>query len=135
MTQIATVEELIRPGRVRIAVKRETACGHDCENCGGCGAGGGMVLKVEATDPLGTCPGDKVVVESSTGQVLSAAALVYLVPMATLIAGYALGASLGTVLHIGVTVLGFAAGLLPALWLDRRNRRRGGTTFRVVARV
>ena len=135
MTQIATVEERLGPGLVRIAVRRGTACGHDCEHCGGCAAAGGQIFLVTAADPLNTCPGDRVLVESSTGQVLSAAALVYLFPLAGLIAGYALSGG-GTPIFQGmVTAAGFGAGLLPALWLDRQARRRRESAFRVLERL
>ena len=134
MTQIATVEERLGPGLVRLAVQRETACGHDCAHCGGCAAAGGQVLRVTAADPLDTSPGDKVLVESGTGQVLSAAALVYLLPLAGLLAGYALGGE-SPLFRGAATVLGFCLGLLPAFWLDRRARRRRETTFRVLERL
>lgn len=37
MTQIATVEKLLPGGYAEISVPRKTACGHDCEECAGCG--------------------------------------------------------------------------------------------------
>lgn len=134
MTQIATVEERLGPGLVRVAVRRETACGHDCEHCGGCGAAGGQVLRVTAADSLDTRPGDRVLVESGTGQVLSAAALVYLLPLAGFLAGYGLGSG-GSLLRGIAAVLGFGLGLLPAVWMDRRARRRRECTFRVLERL
>ena len=135
MTQIATVEARLRPGVVRVVVRRETACGHDCEHCGGCAAGAGQFLRVEAADALNTAPGDQVVVESATAPVLKAAAAVYLLPMATLLAGYAVGTQLSGAAVPAATVLGFLLGLLPAVLLDRRTRRRGGTAFRVLEKL
>ena len=40
MTQIATVEKILRGGRAEISVPRKSACGHDCESCSGCGMQG-----------------------------------------------------------------------------------------------
>ena len=40
MTQIATVEKKLEPGFVEISVPRKSACGHDCEECAGCGMTG-----------------------------------------------------------------------------------------------
>ena len=137
MTQIATVETRVRPGVVRLAVRRDTACGHDCANCGGCAAAGGQVLRVLARDPLGTAPGDKVVVESGTGQVLAAAALVYLLPLLTLILGWAVGESLGggALTLTCTTAAGFCLGLVPAVLLDRRGRARREITFTVLEKL
>ena len=44
MTQIATVEKILRGGRAEISVPRKSACGHDCEECAGCG----MTRKITA---------------------------------------------------------------------------------------
>ena len=41
MTQIATVEKLLPGGYAEISVPRKSACGHDCEECAGCGMTGG----------------------------------------------------------------------------------------------
>ena len=38
MTQVAKVEKLLGREYAEISVARKTACGHDCENCGGCGS-------------------------------------------------------------------------------------------------
>lgn len=136
MTQIATVEECLRPGIVRVVVRRETACGHDCENCGGCGAAGGQIFRVEALDPIGVFPGDRVVVESSTRQVLAAAVLVYFIPMLTLLLGYGAGEWLGggAILFLAAGI-GFLIGLLPAVWMDRSVRRRRQSAFRILEKL
>ena len=65
MTQVATVEKILKDGYVQISVPRKSACGHDCEECAGCGMTGASIY-AEARDPVGVHPGDKVVVESST---------------------------------------------------------------------
>lgn len=50
MTQLATVEQRLEGDRVRIAVARQSACGHNCESCAGCGAVG-QVVRAIAHDP------------------------------------------------------------------------------------
>lgn len=40
MTQIATVEKILPGGMAEISVPRKSACGHDCEECAGCGVSG-----------------------------------------------------------------------------------------------
>ena len=94
MTQTATVEQVLGGGRVRIAVARQSACGHDCENCAGCGAQAGTVRAV-AEDPLGVCVGDRVEVASDNRRIIGIAALVYLLPFAAFFVGYALGSLTG----------------------------------------
>ena len=65
MTQIATVEKLLPGGYAEISVPRKTACGHDCEECAGCGMTGAAIRARAKNDP-GAAVGQKVVVESST---------------------------------------------------------------------
>ena len=43
MTQIATVEKDLGGGYAEVSVPRKSACGHDCEECAGCGVSGASV--------------------------------------------------------------------------------------------
>ena len=90
MTQIATVEKLLPGGYAEISVPRKTACGHDCEECAGCGMTG-AAIHARAKDPVGVRPGQKVVVESATRKILGVVALVYLLP----VVGFLLGTNIG----------------------------------------
>ncbi len=63
MTQIATVEKLLPDGYAEISVPRKSACGHDCEECAGCGMTG-AAIHARAKNQADAKPGDKVVVES-----------------------------------------------------------------------
>ena len=94
MTQVATVEKILRDGYVQISVPRKSACGHDCEECAGCGMTGASVY-AEARDPVGVRPGDKVVVESSTRAILAVTWLVYMLPVVFFLLGYFLSARAG----------------------------------------
>ena len=87
MTQIATVEKILGDRKVEISVVRKTACGHDCEECAGCGVSGAAIYMTARCD-LSVKPGDKVLVESSTKQLLGIAALVYLIPVVCFFLGY-----------------------------------------------
>ena len=73
MTQIATVEKLLPGGYAEISVPRKTACGHDCEECAGCGMTG-AAIKARAKNDPNAQPGEKVVVESSTKKLLGGGA-------------------------------------------------------------
>ena len=79
MTQIATVERLLDSGYAEISVPRKSACGHDCEECAGCGMTG-AAIKARARNDVDAQPGDKVVVESSTKKLFGVIALVYVLP-------------------------------------------------------
>ena len=87
MTQIATVERILDADHAEISVPRKSACGHDCEECAGCGVSGAAV-QARAANPIGARPGQKVVVESSTKKMLRIVALVYLIPVVLFLAGY-----------------------------------------------
>ena len=87
MTQIATVTALPGPGTAEVTVARQTACGHDCEECAGCGVTGAAV-HARALNPIGARPGQKVVVQSDTGKMLHIVVLVYLIPVLLFFVGY-----------------------------------------------
>lgn len=131
MEQVVTVTALLPDGRARVAARRVSACSGDCHRCGGCGAAGQTVL-AEADNPIGARPGERVVVRSGSGAVLSAAAAVYLIPLALFFVGYALGAALGwnPALPGG---MGFAMGLAGCILLDRHTAKRKKGYFRIVA--
>lgn len=64
MTQIATVEKLLPGGYAEISVPRKSACGHDCEECAGCGMTG-AAIRARAKNNADAQPGDKVVVRAA----------------------------------------------------------------------
>ena len=132
MTQIATVTAA-GTGEVEVTVTRRTACGHDCESCGGCGAGKTSRLVVRAETELPLEPGDRVEI-CSGGGVLGAAALVYLGPVVLFLAGYLLPSGAPEAARYACGGLGFALGLLGAVACDRRLRRKGGAVRYQVAR-
>ncbi|MCI8809192.1 MAG: SoxR reducing system RseC family protein [Oscillibacter sp.] len=133
MTQIATVERILDNSHVVISVPRKSACGHDCEECAGCGVTGAAV-EAKAVNPIGARPGQKVVVESSTQKMMRIVALVYLIPVVLFLAGYLAAAILTS--HVGIQYLtaavGFAAGILLAIAYDRKLKAQGGLSFTIV---
>jgi sigma-E factor negative regulatory protein RseC len=137
MVQTAKVTRILDDGRAEVAVKRQSACAHDCSQCGG-GCSEMMVsptVAVVAENPVHAMPGDTVTLESATGRVLRVAALVYLVPFVLFFVLYLLVISLGAPEGGGIAAgfCGFAAGLLLAVAADRHMRRQRGITFRITA--
>ena len=133
MTQIATVERIIDSHHALISVPRKSACGHDCEECAGCGVTGAAV-KAKARNPIGAIPGQKVVVESSTKKMLGIVAFVYTIPVVLFILGYLLMVfTVSSVpLQYGVAIFGFLIGVVLAILYDRRIKRQGGLVFNIV---
>ena len=77
--------------------------------------------------------GDWVYIESGSAAVLGAAVVVYLLPLLLFFAGYFCAAALhGKAIWFGAA--GFAVGLLPAFWYDRRMRRKP-PVYRIVELV
>lgn len=137
MTQNAVVTKLAGDGWAQIEVKRVSACGHDCSQCGGGCAELTRTgpVTVLARNPVGARPGDRVVVESATKSILGFAAVVYLLPLVLFFAGYliahALGAGEGAALAIGGVC--FALSLAIAVFVDRRAAKRRGELFSIVS--
>ena len=133
MTQIATVEKLLPGGYAEISVPRKTACGHDCEECAGCGVSGVSVY-AKALNTVGAKPGEKVVVESDTKKMLKIVSFVYLSPVVLFLAGYLvmLAVTASVAVQYTVAVLGAVVGVLLAVWYDRRVKARGGLSFTII---
>ena len=133
MTQIATVERIIDHNHAIISVPRKSACGHDCEECAGCGISG-TAIRARAINTVGASVGQKVVVESSTEKMLGIVALVYVTPIVLFFVGYItmLLLNFSVAVQYSVAGLGFVLGILSAVWYDRRLRDRGGLSFTIV---
>lgn len=134
MTQIATVEEILSGGYATISVPRKSACGHDCEECAGCGMTG-AAIKAKARNPVGAQPGQKVVVESSTQKLLGVVALVYLLPVVFFLLGYFLSEGLAENLRYAIAFGSAAFTLLPIVLYDRHARRTNALTFTILRLV
>ena len=131
MTQIATVEKLLPGGYAEISVPRKSACGHDCEECAGCGMTG-AAIRARAKNNADAKPGDKVVVESSTKKLLGVVALVYLLPVVGFLLGYFLSAGLAENWRYGIAFLASAASYLPSVFYDRYARRKETLTYNIL---
>lgn len=90
MTQIVRVQKLFEDGTAQVVHVRQSACSGDCHKCSGCGAVQEAVTLV-ARNPIGAKSGELVVIESRTGPVLLAAAVLYMVPLALFFLGYLVG--------------------------------------------
>lgn len=137
MTQNAIVTRTAGDGWAQIEVRRVSACGHDCSQCGGgCSelARTGPVT-VLARNPLNARPGNRVVVESSSARILGYAAVVYLLPLALFFVGYFIAQSLGAGegMSAAAGCACFALSLVIAVLADRQARKRSKETFSIVS--
>ena len=131
MTQIATVEKILDAGFVEISVPRKSACGHDCEECAGCGMTG-AAIHARASDPVGVKPGDKVVVQSETKKLLGVVALVYLLPVVAFLLGYFLSEGLAEKVRYIIAIAAAAAAFLPCIFYDRYAKRHEVLTYTIM---
>ena len=131
MTKIATVEKILDAGFVEISVPRKSACGHDCEECAGCGMTG-AAIHARASDPVGVKPGDKVVVQSETKKLLGVVALVYLLPVVAFLLGYFLSEWLAEKVRYIIAIAAAAAAFLPSIFYDRYAKRHEVLTYTIM---
>ena len=131
MTQIATVEKILPGGFVEISVPRKSACGHDCEECAGCGMTG-AAIHARAKDPVGVRPGQKVVVESATRKILGVVALVYLLPVVGFLLGYFLSEGLAEGVRYAIAIGAAALAFLHSVAYDRHAKKTEALTYTVV---
>ena len=131
MTQIATVEKILDAGFVEISVPRKSACGHDCEECAGCGMTG-AAIHARASDPVGVKPGDKVAVQSETKKLLGVVALVYLLPVVAFLLGYFLSEGLAEKVRYIIAIAAAAAAFLPSIFYDRYAKRHEVLTYTIM---
>ena len=117
MEQLVRVRQVHRDGTATVLCVRESACSGDCHKCSGCGAAKESIL-LRADNPIGARVGDLVKVESETGPVLKAAAVLYMLPLVLFFAGYGLGAAL----HLSGGLFGGLAFVLSIVLIVRYDR-------------
>ena len=130
MQQLVRVRQAHEDGTATVVHIRESACSGDCHKCSGCGAAREAIL-LEAKNPIGARPGDLVTIESESGPVLKAAAVMYLLPMVLFFCGYALGAALWQMGGL-VGGLAFLASIGLAVVYDRKVVKQQNTGYTII---
>lgn len=131
MTQIATVERILDNGYAEISVPRKSACGHDCEECAGCGMTGASIYARARNLPEAQ-PGQKVVVESSTKKLLGVVVLVYVLPVIFFLLGYFLTGGLVESVRYVVAIVAAALALIPIVLYDRYAKKHEILTYTIL---
>lgn len=130
MEQLVRVKQVHQDGTATVFHLRQSACSGDCHKCSGCGAAQ-EAIELNAVNPIGAEPGDFVTIESATGPVLKAAAMLYMVPMVLFFAGYLAGAVLWE--RGGLTgCLAFLAGIGLAVLYDRLMAKKEKTVYTII---
>lgn len=137
MEQVARVKSVLNHDMAEIAVERQTACGaHKCSECAGCEKMVQMAdTVVVAHNDAHAKQGDIVLVKSENAPFFAAAAVVYIVPFVLFFVFYFAAAALtGGAEKIPVfwAAIGFALGIVIAIFWDRRAKRNNSLQFRIV---
>lgn len=116
----------------------EAAQASGCGQCSGKGCGTGQLSRMFCSQPrqfqvdntIDASVGDRVVVSVADGTVMRGIGLVYLLPLALLVAGAALGNAVAVTdgqrdgYAAAGAAFGLAVGFLLSRWLDSRQARR-----------
>ena len=132
MTQNAVVTKIVDRHTAEVEVERGTACGGNCGSCEACVFQN--TIRTNAFNKVSALPGQRVIIESRTSQVLGAALLLYIIPFVLLFVGYGIAAALG--LQEGgcilVSGLFFLIGVAVNVIYQRR-KKSSGITFEIIS--
>jgi len=136
MREQGVVRKVISRETVEISVEKSASC-HQCKACRDTE---GEVAFIEAVNAAGAKEGDLVEIDISTRGVVVVSSVVYLLPIAFLMAGYLSGSLLTRFFYNshseGLSVLSalifLAASFMAVRYYDRRMQRRGGLRARVL---
>ena len=136
MLEQGVVRKIISPDLVEISLKKKESC-HKCRACNDDGA---EAVSIEAGNAARARIGDCVEIEISTRGVVAASSIVYLLPIAFLLAGYLCGSIWSRFFYNGnsespgiVCALAFlAASFMVVRSYDRGIRRKGSLRAQVL---
>ena len=129
MTQIATVEKILPGGFVEISVPRKSACGHDCEECAGCGMTG-AAIHARAKDPVGVRPGRYANMKKLKNK--GELAVVVVCAVVGFLLGYFLSEGLAEGVRYAIAIGAAALAFLPSVAYDRHAKKTEALTYTVV---
>ena len=134
MTEQGTIVEV----RDRLA-KVQLSPGEECAHCCAghmCRSGSGGLRYFEVQNAAGAQIGDLVEIHLPSHNVFLSALLVYIAPLAMLVAGYAIGKGVSGSEHVGIAAAVFAlVGAYLSLRVVDRRMARGTRWHPVVRRV
>ncbi len=120
-------------GTAQVLHIRQSACSGDCHKCSGCGAVQQKMI-ITAKNPIGARAGEIVKMETESAPVLTAAVMLYILPLIAFFAGCVAGQLLWQQPVVGGGIA-FALGILLAIVYDRRVLRRKKITYTITGYV
>ncbi len=129
MTQTVRVQKTLEDGTAQVIHIRQSACSGDCHKCSGCGAAQETLL-LTAKNPIGARAGELVVIESESGPVLAAAAVLYMLPLVLFFLGYLAGSLLWGKGPLGGCVA-FGLGIAASVLYDRLVTKKKQTVYTI----
>lgn len=132
MTQDAVVTKVYNNGMAEVVVTRGTACGSNCGNCESCAFQN--ELKAYAKNTINASRGDKVVIESLSSRIFSAAFLLYIVPFILFFIGYAVAAhfNMTEIQSILVSFAFFLVAVAIVVVYQRISKKKNPIKFEIV---
>lgn len=133
MIQKAVVKKILDETHAEIEVQRQSACGHDCSKCGGCGTPTERI-KATAVNSVQAQVGEIVTVEGSSKQILGMAAIVYSIPLILFFICYGICAAFGFAEGFSIIagIIGFVIGILLAIRHNQQVKSSGKFVFTIV---
>ena len=133
MVQKAVVKKILDRQHAEIEVQRQSACGHDCAKCGGCGAPTERIQAV-ADNLVQANVGDILTVAGSSKQILGMAAVVYTMPLILFFVFYGVCAAMHMTEGVSILagVAGFVLGILLAIRRNHQMKKSGEIVFTIV---
>ncbi|NMA95539.1 MAG: SoxR reducing system RseC family protein [Clostridiales bacterium] len=99
----------VENGNAIVGLKRSSAC----SDCGACELGSNhSKMEITLANTVDAKPGDTVEIQLPTSQFLKASAILYLIPLVTLIIGIVLGHNLGKYFNVNADIIGAITGVL-----------------------
>lgn len=134
MTQNARVIKLLEQGKALVMVERMSACGENCAHCAS-GCSNKNRTTVVASNKISAGAGDEVVIKTKTSKILTAAFIVYIVPVFLFILAYAItnSANLSDRTSIIISAGAFFAGGGFAYAYNRAQSRKQGIEFEITS--
>lgn len=129
MEQLVKIVSAEPDGSARVMLVRQSACSGDCHQCSGCGAAQETVF-FTARNPIGAVSGDLVLVQTQTGPVLKAAAVLYMLPVVLFIVGYLVGMRWQLGGLVGLLAFALSIGLIVAY--DRLVMKKKNTEYTII---
>lgn len=133
MIQKALVKKILDTTHAEIEVQRQSACGHDCSKCGGCGTPTERIQAI-AVNSVHADVGDIVTVEGSSKQILGMAAVVYAIPLVLFFVLYGICAAFHAPEAISILAgfIGFISGIWVAIRRNHRMKASGEIVFTII---